>query len=277
MNPITADEYDAVVQKWKEWQTYPWGKLLYSISRFNIERNLGNHKHNILDVGGGNGFNSIYFANLGHSVTLLDYSPAMLSEAKQATEQEGLSDKITFCQADVNEIQDLFQEQRFDLIICHLMIEFVQEPQSALKNICTLLAPNGLLSVLDANRYSEVYRQALQANDLVTAYQLIETKEYFHPWFSRQTPLFSSAEMIEILREAGCTPIGDYGVLCLCAYLPNEPKYDIEYYHALERLEQKLTNTYPYPLLARFYQLLVQKKQVGKSLKGNIGETSNAI
>jgi S-adenosylmethionine-dependent methyltransferase len=265
MNSITADEYDAVVPKWKEWQSFPWGKLLYSISRFNIERNLRNHKYNILDVGGGNGFNSIYFAKQGHSVTLLDYSPAMLSEAKQATEREGLSDKITFCQADVNKIQDLFQSQRFDLIICHLMIEFVQEPQRALRNICTLLAPNGLLSVLDANRYSEVYRQAFQANDLVAAHQVIETKEYFHPWFSRQTPLFSSAEMIEILQESGCIPINDYGVLCLCAYLPNEPKYDIEYYNALEQLEKKLTGTYPYPLLARFYQVLVQKKHVVKS------------
>jgi S-adenosylmethionine-dependent methyltransferase len=190
----------------------------------------------------------------------------MLCEAKQASEREGLSDKITFCHADVNKIQDLLQEQRFDLIICHLMIEFVQEPQRALKNICSLLAPNGLLSVLNANRYSEVYRQTFQAYDPVAAQQVIETKEYFHPWFNRQTPLFSSAEMIEILQESGCTPIGDYRVLCLCAYLPNESKCDIEYYNALEQLEQKLTHTYPYPLLARFYQVLGQKGQVGKSL-----------
>jgi S-adenosylmethionine-dependent methyltransferase len=258
MNPITADEYDAVVPKWIEWQSFPWGKLVYRISRFNIDRNLGSRKCKILDVGGGNGFNSIYFAKQGHSVALLDYSPVMLSEARQAAEREGLTDKITFCQADVSQIQDLFQEQRFDLIICHLMIEFVQDPQGALKNICTLLAPNGLLSVLDAHRYSEVYRKAFQANDLAAADQLIDIKEYFHPWFNRQTPLFSSADMIEILREGRCTPIGDCGVLCLCAYLPNEPKYDLEYYQSLEQLDLKLTNTYPYPLLARFFQVLVQ-------------------
>ncbi len=261
MYPITPEEYDAVVPKWKEWQSFPWGKLLYSISRYNIQRNLESHKYNILDVGGGNGFNSIYFAKRGHSVTLLDYSPAMLTETKQAAEREGLSDKITLCQADVNNIQDIFQEQRFDLIICHLVIEFVLEPQRVLQNICALLAPNGLLSVLDANRYSEVYRRAFQSSDLAAAQQVIDVKAYFHPWFNRQTPLFSSAEMIEILREGGCTLIGDYGVLCLCAYLPNEPKYDTEYYNALEQLELKLTGTYPYPLLARFYQVLVKKDQ----------------
>lgn len=89
MKPITADEYDAVVDVWKEWQSFPWGKLLYSISRFNIQRHLDNRPLRILDVGGGNGFNSIYFAQQGHSVTLLDYSPVMLSDAKQAAEREG--------------------------------------------------------------------------------------------------------------------------------------------------------------------------------------------
>ncbi len=53
-----------------------WGKLIYDISRFNIHRHLDTRLPLcILDVGGGNGFNSIYFAKQGHSVTLLDYSP----------------------------------------------------------------------------------------------------------------------------------------------------------------------------------------------------------
>jgi len=260
MKPITADEYDAVVDVWKEWQSFPWGKLLYSISRFNIQRHLDNRPLRILDVGGGNGFNSIYFAQQGHSVTLLDYSPVMLSDAKQAAERGGVFEKITFCQADAGAIQDLFHGQQFDLILCHLMIEFVSEPRKGLKNICNLIAPEGLLSLLDANRYSEVYRKAIQANDLVAALKVVDTKEYFHPWVNRLTPLFSSAEMIDILRANGCEVVGDYGIRCICDYLPNEPKYEAEYYKALEQLERELTDTYPYNLLARFYQVIMQKK-----------------
>lgn len=260
MEPITPEEYDAVVDEWKEWQSYPWGRLLYSVSRFNIQRHLGNHPLRILDVGGGNGFNAIYFAQQGHRVTLLDYSPAMLSEAKLAVEKEGLADKITFYQADAGAIQEIFSGQQFDLILCHLMIEFVPEPQKVLKHICELLAPEGLLSILDGNRYSEVYRKAMQANDLTAALQAIDIQEYFHPWFNRMTPLFSSAEMIEMLQANGCEVVKDYGILCLCAYLPNEPKYEAAYYAALERLERRLTNTYPYNLLARFYQVIARKK-----------------
>lgn len=261
MKPITANEYDAVVNEWKEWQSFPWGKLLYRISRFNIQRHLDNHPLRILDVGGGNGFNSIYFAQQGHTVTLLDYSSVMLSDAQQAAEQEGVSEKITFCLADVGEIQDFFHGQQFDLILCHLMIEFVSEPKKVLKNISNLMAPKGLLSLLDGNRYSEVYRKAVQANDLVAALKVVDTKEYFHPWFNRLTPLFSNAEIIDIMRAYRCEVVGDYGIRCICDYLPNEPKYEAEYFEALEQLERKLTDTYPYKLLARFYQVIMQKQK----------------
>jgi len=261
MKPITANEYDAVVDKWKEWQAFPWGKLVYSISRFNIQRHLDIHPLRVLDVGGGNGFNSIYFALRGHSVTMLDYSPVMLSDARQAAAKEGVSEKITFCQGDAGAIQDIFHKQQFDLILCHLIIEFVSEPKEVLKNISNLMAPQGLLSLLDGNRYSEVYRKAILANDLMSAIKNVDTKEYFHPWFNRLTPLFSSAEIIDILRANGCEVVGDYGIRCICDYLPNEPKYEAEYFEALEQLERKLTDTYPYNLLARFYQVIMQKQQ----------------
>jgi len=261
MKKITPDEYNEVVGEWREWQSFPWSKLLYQISRFNISRHLDERQLKILDVGGGNGFNSIYYAKQGHSVTILDYASEMLLDAKRTAEQEGVLEKVTFCQANVEEIQSIFGDQKFDFIICHLTIEFVVDPRKVLENICDLIVPEGLLSILDANRYSQVYRKAFQSNDLVEALNEVGTKEYFHPWFSRPTPLFSSAEMIEILQANNCEVVGDYGIRCLCDYLPNEPKYEAEYFTALEALERKLTDTYPYHLLARFYQIIMRKKK----------------
>lgn len=260
MKAITPDEFDAVVDLWKEWQSFPWGRLFYNLSQKNVQRHLNQHPIRILDVGAGNGFNSIFFAKQGHSVTWLDYSSAMLSDAKKAAKKEGVLEQITFCQADAEKAQEIFKGQQFDLILCHLMIEFVPDPKEVLRGICELIVPGGFLSILDANRYSEVYRKALQANDLAAAFHVIDTKEYFHPWFNRSTPLFSSAEMIALLEETNCEVVGDYGIRCLCDYLPNEPKYEEEYFQALEQLERQLTDTYPYKLLARFYQVIMRKR-----------------
>jgi hypothetical protein len=91
--------------------------------------------------------------------------------------------------------------------------------------------------------------------------RVIDTKEYFHPWFNRLTPLFSSAEIINILRANGCEVIGNYRIRCICDYLPNGPKFERDYFEALEQLECKLTDTYPYNFQARFYQVIMKKKQ----------------
>ena len=116
-----------------------------------------------------------------------------------------------------------------------------------------------MISVVGANRYSEVLRLSLQNNDLAGARKAIGTSEYFHPWFQRSTALFSGAEIAGMIARNGCVQIGEYGVRCVCDYLPNEPKYDEAYYRELEQLEYELTDLYPYKLTARFFQVISRK------------------
>lgn len=256
--PVHPEEFDRVIDEWKEWQSYPWSKLIYSTSRLNISRHIINRPLNVLDIGGGNGADAVYFAKQGHVVTCLDYSAAMLAEAKQVAEEHGVAGQITFFQADATATQGLFGDQQFDLILCHLMISFVAEVPQFLKSLYQRLAPGGFLSLIGGNRYSEAYLKACQANDLGAAINAVGTQEHFYPWFNRALPMFSGQEIIDLLTECGGTLAGHYGILCLCAYLPNAPKYEADYFAALEQLEHKLTATYPYYLLARFYQVIVQ-------------------
>jgi S-adenosylmethionine-dependent methyltransferase len=193
---------------------------------------------------------------------LLDYSDAMLAEAKQAAREQGVARQITFCQGDAGAIQSILGDQQFDLVLCHLVIGFVPDLPQLLKNLCNHLTPGGLLSLIETNRYSEAYLKACQMNDLSAALDAVGAQEHFNPWFDRAFPMYSGEEVIDLLRKHGCVLAGHYGVLCLCAYLPNAPKYQAEYYDALERLEHRLTATYPYPLLARFYQVLMQRPAV---------------
>ena len=80
---VTPEDFNAVIDEWKDWQTVPWGRLFYSISHNNLKRHLPNRSLRILDVGGGNGMDTTYFACQGHTVVLLDYSPAMLADARK--------------------------------------------------------------------------------------------------------------------------------------------------------------------------------------------------
>jgi S-adenosylmethionine-dependent methyltransferase len=215
----------------------------------------------VLDIGGGDGMDAIHYASLGHAVTLADCSATMLSEARRAAEERGVTDRLRFCLTGTEAVPDLFHEQPFDLILCHMMVEFVPDAHALVSSACRLLADGGLLSVLDTNRYSDVYMRAFQMNDLPAALKAVGARDYFHPWVNRPVPRYSADEFIDQLNQHGCSLIGHYGVLCLCGYLPNEPKFDPRYYSELEELEFRLADTYPYYLLARFFHVIVQKPE----------------
>lgn len=258
--PVTADEFNHVMDEWQEWQSLPWGRLFYSIAHHNLQMHLiTGQPLRILDVGGGNGMDALYYAGLGHHVVLLDYSSAMLADAQKRAEEQGLAGRITFVEADAQQVKTAAAGETFDLILCDLMIEFVQDPPALLRDITELLAPGGLLSLIDGNRYCESLRTALFQNDLTAALNAVGTTEYPHRWFNRSVPIYSAEEMIQMLRANGCELVNQYGIWCITQYLPNEPKFEPEYYAELERLEFCLSGTYPYYLLARMYQVVVRK------------------
>jgi len=256
---ISNDEFKQVLRKWQVENTMPWGKLRYHSAWRNIEKHIEDRPMRILDIGGGDGMDAIHYANLGHSVTLTDCSSTMLSEAKKAADEQGVTERLRFIQTGDEPVPDLLHEKPFDLTLCHMMIEFVPDAQLLLRNACKLLSTNGLFSVLDTNRYSDVYMQAFQMKSLSGACDVIGKKEYFHPWVNRLTPRFSADDIIDQFRQNNCSLVGHYGVLSVCAYLPNEPKFDSKYYEELEKLEDSLTDKYPYYFLARFFQVIVQK------------------
>ena len=238
----------------------PWGRLRYHLAWRNIARHIGDRTLRILDIGGGDGMDAVHYAALGHTVTLTDCSPAMLAEAKKSADAQEVVERLRFYQTGSEAIPDLAHEQPFDLILCHMMIEFVPDGGALLRDACKLLAPGGWISILDTNRYSDVYMQAIQMNSLAEALNAVGRKEYLHPWVNRLTPRFSADQIIGQLSQYGCSLVGHYGVLNMCAYLPNEAKFDPAYYDELVRLEERLTDKYPYYLLARFFQVIAQKK-----------------
>ncbi|MFC1735921.1 methyltransferase domain-containing protein [Candidatus Hydrogenedentota bacterium] len=257
--PDTPDRFAHLIDDWKEMLSVPWIDLHHSISPHNIARHLGKPPLRVLDVGGGHGVNSIHYAKQGHSVTLFDCSPAMLEEARKSAEEEGVADQLTFLEGDADAIQELLRGQQFGLIICHLMIEMVADANALLRNMCNILTPGGFLSVLDVNRYSHAFVEAFINKNLEDAIDAVGVKEYYHRWVDREAPRFSAEEIIEQLEPNGCTLAGQYGISCVNHWLPNEPKSDPEYFAELVRLEHRLTDTYPYYLLARFYQVIAEK------------------
>jgi len=257
---FTPKDFDDNFDKWKNWPSTPWNRLLYSTCHLNLQRHLGAPPLQILDVGGGNGEDTFFLVQLGHTVTLVDFSSEMLADAQNQATELGVVDQVTLIRADVNELPNLFAEAQFDAILCHNMIKFVDDGYQLLDDLAVLLKLGGLLSIMAVNPHSEAYRQAIFQNDLDGALAAIGQDQHLHPWFGKFEKRHAPEELIAYLQALEFTLMGHYGLRNIVDYLTdNESKFDPAYFSELEKLEHTLTDRYPYYLLARMFQIIMQK------------------
>jgi S-adenosylmethionine-dependent methyltransferase len=255
-----TEPFDANASAFSDYQRTPWGRLLHEVASANIQRHLDGRALRVLDAGAGNGVDAVLLAGRGHAVTMLEPSQELLNEARSNAEAAGVTERMEFHQAEIADIPRLFERARFDLVLCHNVLQYVDDMPAALKAICHAVLPGGLLSVICVNRYSEAYRAVLQQHDPGAALAKLDTGSIFSGVFKTEVRAYAAEEVSEALEEAGCALLARYGVRCVYDYLPNNGlKSDPTFAEELERLEYALSGRYPYYLLARFFQLIARK------------------
>ena len=202
-NPMTTSSvFDNNISVWKKEQEQPWQVLKYKLAKANIEKHLYNTGNlQVLDVGGGNGVDSLDFAKAGHGVHLVDYSQNMLTEAIKIATSVNAEGNITTHHADIQDVSSLFPSTKFDLILCHNVLQYVDDVVSLMKNLVKLLKPNGLLSIISINRYSIPYQRAFLHGDLQTALAEIGTREHHGYLFDTTLINYSAEEIAEMLKK----------------------------------------------------------------------------
>lgn len=123
-----------------------------------IERHLPQGKLDILDVGTGTGFFAILLARLGHRVTGIDLTPAMIAESRALAGSMGLD--IDFRQMNAQELS--FEEERFDVVISRNLTWTLPEPQKAYSQWYRVLKKGGVLLNYDADYAKNVRSESTQ-------------------------------------------------------------------------------------------------------------------
>lgn len=120
----------------------------------------------ILDAGGGQGQFSLRLAQAGHKVVICDISAEMLKLAQEQVEQLGLQDRVQLVHCAIQDLpKQLADNQiKFDFVICHAVMEWMQEPQTLLPCLLGYLKPQGYLSLTFYNIHSLIYKNLLRTN-----------------------------------------------------------------------------------------------------------------
>lgn len=255
-----STQFDKKISLWNEYHDTPWGRLFQNVSQENLHPYLPKHPCRILDIGGGNGYTAIAYAQKGHTVTLVDISEEMLSEARRFARKADVTEQIEFHHADLIDIPNRFDRQTFDVILCHNVIGYMKDISAAIRVICQSIKPKGILSLISVNRYSESYREILQQLNPKAALEKLGASTYASQIFETSIKLYTADDIMELLQGEGCSVIGRHGIRCIIDYIPdNDIKEDPTFYAQLERLEKAMSSQYPYYSLARYFQIVAQK------------------
>jgi S-adenosylmethionine-dependent methyltransferase len=249
------------MDRWRAEEHMPWGRLRRTMTQANLRRHIGATPLRILDAGGGNGLDSIPLAAAGHHVTIVDYSAAMLAEAARNATAAQAQERVMTRQAELLALPELFAQPCFDLVLCHNVLQYVDDVPALLSTVATPLHAGGLLSIMSVNRYAIPYRAAFFRDDLAEAYEKIDARNEPAVLFGTRMNEYAAEEIAAMLPAAGFVAIQDYGIRCMCDYWgDNERKSDPTIFAQLEQLELALSDRHPYKLLARYFQLVARKE-----------------
>lgn len=133
----------------------------------------------VLDVGMGRGTQTLRLARAGHTVTGLESDPAMMASAREALEAEpaGIRERVTLVEGDGLETGVHFLPGGFDVVLCHGVLMYAEEPDAMLAGLARMLAPGGLLSVLVRNADALAMRPGV-AGDWAGALDAFDSPSY---------------------------------------------------------------------------------------------------
>jgi S-adenosylmethionine-dependent methyltransferase len=172
-----------------------------------------------LDLGGGTGGLAVPLAALGHRVTVVDSSPDALAALDRRAAESGVEGQLVARQGDADDLQ--VPDSSFDLVLCHGLLEHVDDPARTLAAIARALRPGGRFSLVVAQRSAAVVATAL-AGHLARAQCLLDDPD--GRW-GEPDPLarrFDRAQVIGLVQAAGLAVDDIHGLRVLGDLVPGQ-------------------------------------------------------
>jgi S-adenosylmethionine-dependent methyltransferase len=166
----------------------------------------------VVDIGGGTGGSAVRIAGLGHHVTVVDPSPDALAALGRRARERGV--EVAGRQGDLSDLPALVGSDGADVVLCHGVLEVVDDAAAALASIRDVLRPGGHLSLLFAQRHAAVVARAM-AGHFAQAAALLDSTEVHG-----RTRRYTAGEATDLLASAGFSVVATHGVRVFVDLVP---------------------------------------------------------
>ena len=173
----------------------------------------------VLDTGGGSGNFAVPVAQLGHRVTVVDPSPNALFALERRAAEAGVADRVRGVQGDAHGLFDVAERGGYDVVLCHGVLEYVDDPAEGLRNAADALRPAGTLSVLAAGLGGAVLARAL-AGHFTEARQALTGPDGRWGEGDPMPRRFTADQLSELVAAAGLEIAAVHGVRVFADLVP---------------------------------------------------------
>lgn len=223
-----------------------WERLLKKI----LWTQLGEIKgKNILDFGSGEGINANYFAK-DNNVVAVEPWEEMLNNRWQDYEYMQLQGDAA--------ILSQMEDNTFDVVFCHSVLEYIEDKEEVVKELCRVLKPGGMLSVVKHNRAGRVMQMAVLLDDMEKAHALLDGEDSAASKFG--TIRYYEDEMISEW-SAGLKCVDCFGIRTFWDLQQNQEKHGLEEWQdKMMQLEMRVSRMEDYRRIAFFHHLIFRKE-----------------
>ncbi|GGT95121.1 class I SAM-dependent methyltransferase [Streptomyces violascens] len=179
----------------------------------------GREALDVLDTGGGSGNFAVPLAALGHRVTVVDPSPNALFALERRAAEAGVAERVQGVQGDVLGLFDVVERGGYDAVLCHGVLEYVEDPAEGVRNAVDALRPQGALSLLAAGLGGAVLSRALAGHFTEARHALSDPAGRW----GAGDPVphrFTAEQLTELVGGAGATAGSVHGVRVFADLVP---------------------------------------------------------
>ncbi len=251
-----GEVFDERLEAWQEHVATPWARIRYAVVGEVLRRHaeaLGGPLR-VLDVGGGDGQDSIPLAEAGHEVTILDPSARWLAEAGRRAADRGVT--VTTVVGGLDELAG-GPSGEWDLVLCHFVLRYRAVEAPDVEALARQVRPGGLLSVADVNPAARVLR-ALVTEGPGPALAALDAERIEVAMFGTDARPVEPDDVLTQAERLGLRPLGRYAARTANDLLADEDaKRDPAYFEQLLALELALCDRPPFRDLGFVWQLVL--------------------
>lgn len=223
-----------------------WERMLKTI----LWRQIGEIKEKkILDFGSGKGITANHFAERNEVIAVEPWEK-MLVNRWQDFEYLQLA-------GDFSEL-DQFQDNSFDIVFCHNVLEYIDDKKSVVKELARVLKQGGILSIVKHHRAGRIMQMAVLLDDCEKANALLDGQNSMASEFG-PIRYYEDDEIEKWAPQLKTEKV--FGIRTFWDLQQNQEKHaDEEWQKRMIQLEMRVAELEEFRNIAFFHHLLFRKE-----------------